>query len=74
MGTGTFYPEKKTKFFSGLKVPVPIVAPLLLTFNVAYIRSLKLHYIAHVFVLVKFASKTQVISTGFSRPVTTHSR
>ena len=24
MGTGTFYP-KKTKFFSGLKVPVPIV-------------------------------------------------
>ena len=28
MGTGTFYPEKKTKFFSGLKVPVPIVAPI----------------------------------------------
>ena len=28
MGTGTFYPEKKTKFFSGLKVPVPIVPPI----------------------------------------------
>ena len=31
MGTGTFYPEKKTKFFSGLKVPVPIVAPITTT-------------------------------------------
>ena len=28
MGTGTFYPEKKTKFFSGLKVPVPRVTPI----------------------------------------------
>ena len=28
MGTGTFYPEKKTKFFSGLKIPVPRVPPI----------------------------------------------
>ena len=34
MGTGTFYPEKKTKFFSGLKVPVPRVPPI--TTNVPF--------------------------------------
>ena len=31
MGSGTFYPEKKTKFFSGLKVQVPIVPPITTT-------------------------------------------
>ena len=33
MGTGTFYPEKKTKFFSGLKVPVPRVPSITTTID-----------------------------------------
>ena len=39
MGTGTFYPEK-TKFFSGLKVPVPIVPPITSMVLIAQVGSM----------------------------------
>ena len=41
MGTGTFYPEKKTKFFSGLKVPVPMV-PSITTYVVILVILMEL--------------------------------
>ena len=58
MGTGTFYPEKKPKFFSGLKVRVPIVTPI------TTVESLSLLYLLFFYLDSYILGDDALISLG----------